>query len=314
MSYRQVTERERYYISGALREGRSKAFIARALGRPRSTIQREILRNKDRRGHYKALIAHDKALFRRKDSRRKSYFTEAEWALVFARIRLEWAPEQAAGRLAQAGLVKMHFGTIYREIKRDKRKGGRLFRHLRQAQRQRRKRYGRPDSRGRLRGKRNISSRPLEATLRLVLGHWEGDLVRGYRGQGWILTLIERKSRYCRILKLGNKSVREVNRKLIRVLKSHAVKTVTVDNGCEFHGYKEVEAATGALFYFANPHRSWERGSVENLNGLIRQYLPKTMSLENLTQSRCAFIEIRLNQRPRKLLNYKTPEECYFGL
>jgi transposase, IS30 family len=313
MSYRQVTRSERYFISGALAKGFSKTFIAHFLKRHRSTIHREIERNKDSKGHYKYLIAHGTAKNRLRVSRRKSYFPEAVWTLVKSNIKKEWAPEQVVGKLARTGDPTMHWGTIYREIKRDRRKGGRLFKHLRQANKKRRKGYGRPDSRGVLRGKRNISERPKAANERSELGHCEADLVRGFRAQGWVLTLIDRNARLVRIRKLRGKSVAEVNRKLIPILRDLGVKTVTVDNGCEFHGYKDVETATGALFYFANPHRSWERGSVENMNGLIRQYLPKSMALTHLTQSRCNFIEKRLNERPRKLLNFRTPEECYYG-
>jgi IS30 family transposase len=312
--YRQVTKEERYFISGALAKGLSKTFIARFLGRHRSTIHREIERNKDRRGHYKVWIAHGTAQYRRRKSRQKSYFPEAVWAYVKRSIKTEWAPEQIVGKLTLTGGPKMHLVTIYREIKRDKRKGGRLFKHLRQANKQRRKGYGRPDSRGVLRGKRNISERPTAANERSEFGHCEADLVRGFRAQGWVLTLIDRRARLVRIRKLRGKTVQEVNRKLIPLLKELGAKTITVDNGCEFHGYKDVEKATGVLFYFANPHRSWERGSVENMNGLIRQYLPKSMALTHLTQARCNFIEHRLNGRPRKTLNFKTPEECYYGL
>jgi IS30 family transposase len=314
MSYRQVTERERYIISFALARGVSKVAIARELNRSRSTIQREISRNTLRTGHYRPYIAHQISGYRRKQSRRKSYFTKLEWALVYDRVREEWSPEQIAARLDREGVVKMHFASIYREIKRNKRKGGWLFRHLRQAYKQRRKRNGRPDSRGRLRGKRNISTRPEVANKRLEIGHWEADLVRGHRAQGWVLTLIDRKSRLVRIRKLVHKSVAHVNRQLIPILNSHRIRTVTVDNGCEFHGFETVEKATKAKFYFANAHRSWERGSIENMNGLIRQYLPKLMSLTNLTQARCSFIERRLNGRPRKILNFKTPEESYYGV
>ena len=314
MKYQQVTEMERYTLSLALSQGVSKVQIAHALGRSRSTIQREIKRNRERNGYYKPYIAQEIAAFRRKESRRKSYFTEGEWASVYKKVRLEWAPEQITAWLAKTRSVQMHFGTIYREIKRNKRRGGYLFRHLRQANKKRRKRNGRPDSRGVLRGKRNISERPKAADKRTEKGHWEADLVRGFQAQGWILTLIDRKARLVKIRKLHGKSAREVNRKLIQMVRKYGIKTLTVDNGCEFHGYKEVEKATGVKFYFANPHRSWERGSIENMNGLIRQYLPKSMVFTNLTQARCNWIESRLNNRPRKILNFKTPKECYYGV
>lgn len=314
MSYRQVTEFERYFISGALANGLSKTFIAQFLDRDRSTIHREIERNRDSRGHYKFLIAHGSALFRRKDSRRKSYYPEPVWAYVKSNIKTEWSPQQIVGKLASLGIPAMHYSAIYREIERDKRKGGALFKHLRQANKKKRKSYGTPENRGVLPGKRNIIERPREAEERSELGHCEADLMRGFRAQGWILTLIDRKARLVRIRKLNGKSAEEVNRKLIPLLKELGVKTVTVDNGCEFHSYKAVEEATGVKFYFANPHCSWERGSIENMNGLIRQYLPKSMPLDKITQAKLNFIEGRLNGRPRQMLGFKTPEEIFYGL
>ena len=315
MIYQQVTEKERYFICNALTMGLSKTAIAHALNRHRSTIMREIARNRDRKGHYKPLISHRLAVARRKDSRRKSYFTEFQLNLVRDKIRIDWSPEQISLRFAQLGVFSIHWVTIYRHIKREKRRGSRLFRHLRQAHKKRRKGYGNPDSRGIPRGKRNISERPKAADKRLELGHGEADLIQGYRGQGYLLSAIDRKSRFLKLKVIGaEKSSREVNRKLIRIIQELGLKTITLDNGPEFHGYKDVELATGVRFYFANPHHSWERGSIENTNGLLRQYFPKSMSLVHVTQSRCDFVEIRLNQRPRKILNMKTPEECYYGV
>lgn len=314
MKYRQVTEEERYIISRALVKRVPIVQIAHTLGRSRSTIQREIKRNMDREGHYKPLIANDKAVFRRKDSRRKTYFTEEDWNLIREKLRIDWSPEQISLRLAQFGVLQIHWVTIYRQVHRDKQKGGQVFKHLRQAHRMRRKGYGKADSRGQLRGKRNISERPKAATARLTRGHGEADLVRGYKGQGWLLSAICRKHRYLKLRILKGKSSKEVNRKLKRVVRELELKTLTVDNGCEFHGFREVERATGVKFYFANAHRSWERGSIENVNGLIRQYFPKSMSLLSVTQERCDFVAMRINQRPRKILNLKTAEESYFGL
>jgi transposase, IS30 family len=165
-----------------------------------------------------------------------------------------------------------------------------------------------------LRGKRNISERPKVANDRLEIGHWGVDLVRGFKAQGWVLTALDRKSRLVRIQKLKGKSVAEVNRKLVLLIQKHRIRTITVDNGCEFHGFKALEKAIGVKFYFANAHRSWERGCNENMNGLIRQYLPKTIVFTHVTQARCNFIERRMNGRPRKILNFKTPDEVYSGV
>lgn len=136
MSYRQVTELQRYFICALFYVGKSKTEIARIMDRDRSTIQREIKRNSDKNGRYNPLIANDKAVFRRRNSRRVTFFTEAEWALVLSKIKLEWAPEQIAGRLAEKGHLQIHHATIYRHLKEQKRQGGALRRHFRQGQKQ----------------------------------------------------------------------------------------------------------------------------------------------------------------------------------
>jgi len=197
---------------------------------------------------------------------------------------------------------------------REKRAGGELWRHLRQAGKQRRKRYGAYDSRGRLAGKRHISERPAEAETRAVVGHWEADTVMGSEhGRNSVITMVERATGYLVMGKLARHCAAEATARCIELIGRHEgrIRTVTADNGTEFHSYAEIEAATGARFYFATPHHSWERGTNENTNGLVRQYLPKRTSMAHVTQADCDAIAARLNARPRKRLGYKTPEECY---
>jgi IS30 family transposase len=128
-----------------------------------------------------------------------------------------------------------------------------------------------------------------------------------------IVTLVERKSGYLAIGKLAARTVLQTNRAILALMRRHRgrVRTITADNGSEFHGYAAVEAATGVRFYFATPHHSWERGTNENTNGLIRQYLPKGQSMTSLTQSQCDAIAHHLNNRPRKRHGYKTPKQCF---
>jgi len=195
----------------------------------------------------------------------------------------------------------------------DKRKGGQLWRHLRQATK-RRKRYGYRDWRGRLAGKRHISERPAEAERRDVIGHWELDTMKGDdQGRHTVVTMVERATGYLQIGKLARHTAAETAERCIELISRHdgRVVTVTADNGSEFHGYGQVEAATGTEFYFATPYHSWERGTSENTNGLIRQYLPKRQSMAHITQADCDAIATKLNTRPRKRLGYRTPEECY---
>jgi IS30 family transposase len=249
---------------------------------------------------------------RRSRSRRNQRFTAADWRLVEARITVDWSPEQVSGRLRTDRLLSISHETIYRHIWADWQRGGTLRRHLRGARKQRRKRYGHYDSRGRLAGKRPISERPPGAENRSRVGHMEGDTVLG-TDKHCLLTLVDRKTGYTWIGKLEARTVEATNRASIALINAAArtTRTVTVDNGTEFHGYKDIEAATGVTFFFATPHHSWERGTNENTNGLIRQYAPKRTSLARLTQVDCNRIAARLNNRPRKRLGFRTPRECY---
>ena len=165
-----------------------------------------------------------------------------------------------------------------------------------------------------LAGKRHISERPAEVEARREFGHWEIDTVKGNdQARHSVVTLVERSTGYTVIGKLERHTARDATARIVELIGRHPglVATVTADNGTEFHSYREIEAATGALFYFATPHHSWERGTNENTNGLLRQYLPKRQSMAHVTQADCDAIAAKLNSRPRKRLGYKTPEECY---
>ena len=214
----------------------------------------------------------------------------------------------------QTGELSISHESIYLHIIADQMRGGQLYRHLRCARKQRRKRYGAYDSRGRLAGKRGLAERPPGAINRTRVGHWEIDTVMG-KNRACILTLVDRKTGFVLIGKLANRTVEETNRRLRLLLDRHAgrVRTITADNGCEFHGYAEVEETHGVKFYFAPPYHSWERGTNENTNGLIRQYLPKGKCLENLTQAECDRIADKLNERPRKRHNFYSPAEKYLN-
>ena len=283
-TYRQLTSVERYALSALRKQGCSQAQIARALNRHPSTISREIRRNsKDRTGRvYRPTLADDYARWRRSRSRRNQRFTTDYWAVVVAHLKKEWSPEQISGWLRRKRRLSISHETIYRYIWEDRRRGGALYQHLRGSQKQRRKRYGRYDSRGRLAGKRLISERPAAAHNRSRVGHLEADTVIGnLSDKHCVLTLVDRKTGYVMIGKLEARTVEATNRRAVRLINDAArhTHTVTADNGTEFHGYDEIEAATGSIFYFATPYHSWERGTSENTNGLIRQYLPKRQGI-----------------------------------
>jgi IS30 family transposase len=317
MLYRQITFAERYTLGLLRQRGLSAAAIARVLGRHRSTIGREVQRNSAHRdGTYRPPLADWYARGRRSHSRRNRQFTLAQWAQIQGLLREDWSPEQIAGRLRLDQELAISHETIYRYIWADKGAGGMLYQHLRGSRKQRRKRYGRYDSRGRLAGKRPITERPPIVATRQELGHWEADTMLGASQAGpCVLSLVERKTGYLLLGQLRQRISAAVNaraRQLIRA-QPRPVRTITVDNGTEFHEYAKLERATGTCFYFATPHHAWERGTNENTNGLVRQYLPKRQSMAHLTQHECNRIATKLNRRPRKRLNYRTPEECYAG-
>lgn len=310
----QITLEERYDIQAMRKQKLSIRAIARELGRAPSSISRELSRNRRPSGLYNPGVAHSYTVARRKRSRRNTHFSADEWALVEQLIALDWSPEQVSGWLALHGHLSISHETIYLRIWRDKDRGGQLWRHLRQATKKRRKRYRSRDSRGRLAGKRHISERAPEIEGRQTVGHWEIDTIKGdSQAAHSAVTLVERKTGYTMMGKLERHTATECANRCVELISQHPgrVATITADNGTEFHRYKQIEAATGALFYFATPHHSWERGTNENTNGLIRQYLPKRKSMAQITQADLDAIAKRLNARPRKRLGFRTPEECY---
>ena len=280
--------------------------------RHRSTVCREVRRNSTRAdGHYRPFTAQERTNGRRSRSRRNSRFSAADFALIDELLSRQWSPEQVAGHLRRLGLLSISHETIYRHVWRDKRQGGLLYTHLRGARK--RRRYGAYDSRGRLAGKRMISERPAAVQARDRVGHWEADTVAGSGTSDCVVTLVERKTGLVLIGKLADRTADSLSRRVTRLIGLHAgrFETVTADNGTEFHDYKRVEGRTNVTFYFARPYHSWERGSNENANGLLRQYLPKGMSMAGLSQRQCNAIARKLNTRPRKRLGFRTPLECY---
>lgn len=313
MRYHQITPVERYTLSALLRQVPKPSFtsIALTMGRHRSTIWRELKRNSARYdGAYRPSKAQERTNGRRSRSRRNSHFTSDNWKLVKALLRELLSPEQISGRLRRKRLLEISHETIYTHVWRDKRKRGTLFRYLRQPTK-RRKRYGTYEKRGHLPGKRHISERPAAVELRREFGHWEIDTVHGKAGTDCVVTLVERACGYTIIGKLRDYTMTSLNDRMFKIIRRHPrwFNTITADNGTEFHSYRLLEDISGATIYFATPYHSWERGTNENTNGLIRQYLPKGKSMEKLTQAQCDAIAFKLNNRPRKRYGFMTPIE-----
>ncbi len=315
MKYKQLTPEERYTISSYRKTGLSVSLIAQEMGRHRSTIYREIKRH-IRQGSYRPSYAATRALTRRSKARRGFRYSWEEFDIVRRLLRRKWSPEQISGTMKRIGLMSISHETIYKYIWWDKSKGGKLYKYLRQSSKKRRKRYRAYDSRGILAGKRHISERPDIIDERARIGDWEIDTVMGSGDKHCIVTLVERKSGYTLIGKLRNRTKEDLNWTVRKMIRAHKEKmfTITADNGTEFHGYSDLEYDTGVAFYFATPYHSWERGTNENTNGLIRQYLPKRKSMAKLTQKDCNKIAYELNTRPRKRLQFYTPLNKYWGV
>jgi len=281
--------------------------------RSTSTVSRELARNRRPTGYYNPGIAQSYATARRKRCRRKTQFTSEQWELILLLLSNGLSPDQICNTLLRFGLFSISHETIYQYLLHDKKHGGSWHKYLRNVPKRRRKRYKSYDSRGKLAGKRPITDRPNHINQRKRFGHWEGDTVIGGDRHHCIVTLVERKSGYVIIKKITARTAEQVTAACIEAILSHGKKvlTITFDNGTEFHGYKNIEARTGIKCYFAAPYHSWERGTNENTNGLIRQYLPKKSCFKNVTQDHCDKIAFSLNTRPRKRHCYKTPEEVY---
>jgi IS30 family transposase len=312
MVYYQLTQPERYLIAKLFASGWSHRAIAVHLDRAPSTISRERRRNATNHdGGYRAEKAHDYAVARRRRCRRGSHFDAAMYRKIDASLRKRWSPDQIVGYYGEQGVVMPSLETIYRRLRRDKKSKGSLYRYTRIMSKFGRKRYRSRPARGVLLGKPHITERPSEVETRMEPGHWEGDTVMGTGSLHCLLTLVERSSGLTIIKWLRARTKAEARRAIARAINAspYPFKTITFDNGTEFHDYKRIEKSCGIKCYFATPYHSWERGTNENTNGLIRQYLPKGMCLKDITQSVCDRIAKALNTRPRKRYGYKTPEQ-----
>jgi len=306
MTYKHLSLEERYQIYILMSAGKNKQQIAELLGRHKSTISREIARNTGGRGYrprQACLLAQERSL----GSRNASQISAEQWSQTVDCLQIKWSPEQTAEE------VGISHETIYRHIYADKAAGGILWKQLR-CQKKRKKRYASgQERRGQIVARRPISERPAYIEERTQVGHWEGDTVIGANHKQAIVTLVERKSGYALIRKVTNKTSELVGNAIITELKplTSLVKTITFDNGKEFAEHQRIDSELKSTTYFADPFASWQRGSNENFNGLLRQYIPKKRPLSTVTEEEIKMIQDQLNNRPRKRLGFKTPNEVF---
>ena len=311
MSYTQLTQGQRYQIYALHKEQHSQKQIAANLGVHPATISREVRRNHGQRG-YRPKQA-DELAQARKQARSKPRITPQTWALVECALRREWSPEQVSGWLKVEKKINISHERIYQHIYAEKRRGGTLYRHLR-SQKRRRKRYGSHDRRGQLQGRRSITERPPVVETKRRVGDWEADTIIGHKHQQAVVSLVERKSKLTLLKKVERNTAQAVGRAVTELLRLVAaqVHTITSDNGREFARHQQIALTLAAGFYFAHPYSSWERGLNENTNGLVRQYFPKKSDFSKITAADVQRVMERLNNRPRKTLGFKTPNQVFF--
>lgn len=303
-----LTQAERYQVQALIKLDFSSAAIGKRIHRSPSTIARELARNADPDG-YDAQRAHARWRDRRCQASRRPRISELAWQQIEVRLREEHSPEQVAGTTGLASHER-----IYQYIATDRLNGGSLHRHLRHG-RARRKRRVRPDRRGKIRFRRDISERPAEVDDRDEIGHWEVDTMVNAGGGMVLVTMTERRSMLHLIRRVAARTAEEVTRAIIGTLYGvrHCVLSMTADNGKEFAGHETIAIALETDFFFARPYASWQRGSNENFNGLVRQYLPKGTDFATVSDEEVAEIERRINSRPRKTLGFNTPLEVFLG-
>lgn len=320
MSYRHLTRDERNVIYRMRFLDHSDAEIARCLGCHRSTIGREYKRNTDGEGRYDPGNAQTWANVRRRAHLRRPKTGDPRlMAYVDDRLRQRWSPEQIAGRLAAHPPTDLQgrsisHTTIYRSIWSDPARVQEFRPFLRIASKPRRKPYGKPSRQGQILGKRSIEERPKEIDARTRLGDWEGDTVIGKGHRGVLVTCVDRASRYTiarQVEACASEPVAAQLQQTIRRLPAEKRRSLTLDNGREFARPLDLEQKLRLPIYFAHPYHSWERGTNENTNGLLRQYMPKGTDLTEVTPAQLAGYVRQLNHRPRKCLGFQTAFEVF---
>lgn len=311
-AYQQLTLEQRYQIYALKKMGHTQTAIAETVGVHKATISRELRRNKGQRG-YRPQQAHKLRQGRRPKA--PARIAASTWQLVADKLELDWSPEQISGWLLKNKMIQSSHEWIYQHVYADYRSGGKLYKHLR-SQKKRRKRLRGQDRRGQLPGRRSIEERPEIVAERSRIGDWEVDTIIGKQHQQAIVTLLERKSRFVLLGKVAHRSAEQVRQTIVELLRPFLdkLKTMTGDNGKEFAQHERIAAELEVDFFFAHPYASWERGANENMNGLVRQYLPKKTDFSQVTSAELVWIMDRLNLRPRKCLDFQTPFDMFFNL
>ena len=314
MKYQQLTLTKRYQLLALKKVGMNQKSIAKELNVHPSTICRELKRHHDKTRGYNAELAQVQSTHKHKQKNKRSSITKTIEKYIRTKLKEDWSPEQIAGRLHKDKNISIHHETIYQFIYNNKLNGGLLYKKLRHKNKKYHKRSNDYQARGTIIGRVMIDKRPNVVEKKSRIGDWEIDTVVGKNHKGFLVTVVDRKSKFIIIKGVPSKHAEVVTQALIEMITplKKITHTITSDNGKEFANHKQVSDALDTNFYFANPYHSWERGLNEHSNGLIRQYLPKKSEFLNVSKDEIIMIQNRLNHRPRKVLNYKTPYEVFF--
>ena len=312
--YHHLTRDQRCHLYALKKRGDPTITIAKELGVHRSTIHRELRRNSGHRG-YRHKQANDRSLHRRYSSSSQCpKMTSLTISMLEEGLKSQWSPVQISGWLKKQGYLKaVSHETIYQHIWRNKRKGGLLYKELRHSGKKYNKRSKNTAGRGCIPNRIDIDQRPAIVEEKSRLGDWELDTIIGTGQSGAIVSMVDRASKLTKLAKISRRTSRQVEQALLERLTpiKEFVLTMTSDNGKEFASHANIGETLKAGFYFARPYHSWERGLNEHTNGLVRQYFPKSKRFDEVTSEDLQKVEILLNNRPRKVLNYATPIEVF---
>lgn len=312
--YHQLTHEQRYAIYKLKKHNFTKTRIAEIICVSVSTISRELKRNAGKRG-YRPKQAHEKCVQRRRNAPKHIKFNATMEEYVCRNLRQYLSPEQIAGKAKLTGVEIVSIERLYMFIWADKRNGGDLYKYLRCSNKKKRKRYGSKDRRGQIKNRRFIDERPAVVEQKSRVGDYEIDTMVGKGRNGYLVTLVDRKSKHTLIGLTQTKRSDHVTDEIIKLMApiKRYVHTITADNGKEFALHEEIAKEIDADFYFAHPYRSWERAINENTNGLIRQFFPKGHNFRKIAAAEIDTVMNLLNNRPRKSLGFKTPNEVFWN-
>lgn len=308
-----LTAAQRYTISVLLAQKTLQSSIATTIGKSPAVISREIKRNSTANGLYDDDFAQKKYENGLKSKPRAIKFTDSVQNLVKEGLSKQWSPEQISETAKSEGNFCVSHEKIYQYVWLDKQNGGKLYENLRNQGKKYRKRGAEKDKRGSIKDRVSIHERPVVVDEKTRLGDWEGDTIIGKDHKGAILTTNERKSGFLLMKKLGGKNATDLSIQMVAVLTPYKAvcHTLTVDNGKEFARHTDISKSLEINIYFADPYASWQRGANENTNGLIRQYIPKKTDFDTISDQRVQEIQDLINNRPRKRLNWKTPNQVF---